>query len=188
MEKVEEKTEQIIKAKKKPRGGNSPVIGDNGICAAPGDIAKITREALEVGLVWPPIDNKDPEQLQKRAMDYFNYCIEHDSRPGNMELYSAWGVDRRRIYEDLAREPNSPRTVTIKKSLAVLSAVREKLMSTGKINPVTGIFWQKNFDGLEDRQTMEITPKQDQEPELTPDEVQAQLEQDIPIDADYTEI
>ena len=171
---------------KSKRGGNhgghknSPVIGNNGISAAPGDIAKITREALEVGFLWPPIDNKDPEQLKQRAIEYFNYCIENDSRPGNMGLYSAWGIDRRTLYGQLAAQPNSERTVIIKKSIDILSAIREKLMSAGKINPVTGIFWQKNYDGLKDVQELEITPKKTIEATQTVEQIEA----DIPIDID----
>ena len=31
-------------------------------------------------------------------------------------------------------------------------------MQDGKVNPVTGIFWQKNYDGLKDQQEHVITP------------------------------
>ncbi len=31
-------------------------------------------------------------------------------------------------------------------------------MQDGKINPVTGIFWQKNYDGLKDQQEQVIIP------------------------------
>lgn len=31
-------------------------------------------------------------------------------------------------------------------------------MQDGKINPVTGIFWQKNYDGLKDQTETIITP------------------------------
>jgi len=33
-------------------------------------------------------------------------------------------------------------------------------MEDGKINPVTGIFWQKNYDGLRDQQEVVLTPNQ----------------------------
>lgn len=149
---------------------NSPVIGDNLINCNNGDIAKITREALTVGFLWEPIDNKDPVQLQERAIKYFNYCIEQDSRPGNMGLYSAWGIDRREI-SHLLQGPTSPRIDTIKKSLDILANIREKLMAEGKINPVTGIFWQKNFDGMKDVQDVVLTPNAQNQPRISPDEL-----------------
>lgn len=31
-------------------------------------------------------------------------------------------------------------------------------MEDGKVNPVTGIFWQKNYDGLRDQQEVVLTP------------------------------
>jgi hypothetical protein len=75
----------------------------------------------------------------------------------------------------------------LKKAKVALSAYREMLGSTGKINPVTLIFWQKNYDGLEDKQTMEVAPRRDLQPDQTPDEIAKRLEQDIPIDVDCEE-
>ena len=31
-------------------------------------------------------------------------------------------------------------------------------MEDGKINPVVGIFWQKNYDGMKDQQEVVLTP------------------------------
>lgn len=31
-------------------------------------------------------------------------------------------------------------------------------MEDGKVNPVTGIFWQKNYDGLRDQSEVVVTP------------------------------
>ena len=60
-------------------------------------------------------------------------------------------------------------------------------MSDGKINPVTGIFWQKNWDGLKDQQEVVIEPRRQVEAEQTPEQVQRMLEQDIPIDVEDLE-
>ncbi|CAJ0600759.1 unnamed protein product [Cylicocyclus nassatus] len=37
--------------------------------------------------------------------------------------------------------------------------LREGLMADGKVNPVTGIFWQKNYDGLRDQQEVVVAPR-----------------------------
>ena len=60
-------------------------------------------------------------------------------------------------------------------------------MSDGKINPVTGIFWQKNWDGLKDQQEVVIEPRKQIEADQTPEQVQRMLEQDIPIDVEDLE-
>jgi hypothetical protein len=97
-----------------------------------------------------------------------------------MGMYNAIGIDRRRVYEMLAKNPDGPVEVTIKKGMDILSEIRESLMSSGKLNPVTGIFWQKNFDGLKDIQEIELAPKQSLQADATPEAI----EQDIPIDID----
>lgn len=174
-------------AYKNARGAKSPVIGDNGISVAPGELAEITRQCLTTGMLWEEIDTKDPEQLKQRAIDYFNYCIDNDSKPGNLGLYATWGLDKSTISHILAREPGSPRATVIKKSIAILASVREKLAADGKLNPVTAIFWQKNYDGLKDQQEVILEPKNQIEADRSPEEVQQMLEQDIPIEADYEE-
>lgn len=57
-------------------------------------------------------------------------------------------------------------------------------MADGKIFPATGIFWQKNWDGLKDQQDVVVEPRKQIEAEQSPEEVQQMLEQDIPIDVD----
>ena len=191
MEQVKENIEQVVKAKKKPRGGNSPVIGDNGVLLSKEENAAMCEYALNI-FHAPKVDLHDPEQVSAAIDGYFKSCVNNGLRPGNLGLYAVLGLSKQDV-SDAIRGTNkskvSPACVDIiKKAKVALSTYREMLGSTGKINPVTLIFWQKNYDGLEDRQTMEITPKQGQEPELSPEEVRQQLEQDIPIDGDFEEI
>ena len=68
-----------------------------------------------------------------------------------------------------------------------MSQIREQLMSDGKINPVTGIFWQKNWDGLKDQQEVVVEARKQIEADQSPEEVQQMLEQDIPIDVECEE-
>ena len=108
-------------------------------------------------------------------------------RPGNLGLYASLGLSKQDV-SDAIRGRNKSKLSSssidlLKKAKVALSTYREMLGSTGKINPVTLIFWQKNYDGLEDKQTMEIAPRKDLEPERTPE----QIEKDIPIDVDFDE-
>ena len=161
----------------------SPVIGDNGITASADEIAQVTKHALEVAL-WDEIDTKDPEQLRDRTLKYLQYCIDNKIKPGNLGLYNAWGLTKGEVSNIQQREPNSLRAGVIKKSRQIMSQIREQLMSDGKINPVTGIFWQKNWDGLKDQQEVVVEPKKQIEADQTPEQVRQMLEQDIPIDVE----
>ena len=161
----------------------SPVIGDNGITASADEIAQVTKHALEIAL-WDEIDTKDPEQLRDRTLKYLQYCIDNKIKPGNLGLYNAWGLTKGEVSNIQQREPNSLRAGVIKKSRQIMSQIREQLMSDGKINPVTGIFWQKNWDGLKDQQEVVVEPRKQIEADQSPEQVQQMLEQDIPIDVE----
>ena len=52
---------------------------------------------------------------------------------------------------------------------------------------MTAIFWSKNFDGMEDQTHIEITTDTTRAASMTPEEVRQQIEQDIPVDVEYTE-
>lgn len=187
---TKEVAEQVAKTKKKPRGGNSPVIGDNGVMVNKDENAVFCRYALDI-FNAPAVELKDPRAVSEAISGYFNSCIERGLRPGNLGLYAVLGLSKQEVSNELRGVTHKLSTSTIdliKKAKVALSTYREMLGSTGKINPVTLIFWQKNYDGLEDKQTMEIAPRKDMEPERTPEEIEKRLEQDIPVDVDYEEI
>lgn len=182
--------EEVAKTKKKPRGGNSPVIGSNGVKVTKDENAVFCQYALDI-FNAPKVNLDNPEEVVDAISGYFNNCIDRGLRPGNLGLYAVLGLSKQDVSDALrgrSKKLSSSTTDLIKKAKVALSTYREMLGSTGKINPVTLIFWQKNYDGLEDRQTMEIAPKQDLEATKSPEEIKRQLEQDIPIDADYEEL
>ena len=139
----------------------------------------------------PIPDLHKPEEVEQAITAYFKRCIDKGLRPGNLGLYNAIGLDRREVHELLnGRTPKVASSQTIghiKKATKALSEFRESLGSQGKLNPATLIFWQKNFDGLEDVQRMEVTAQTQENAELSPDEIANKIESDIPVDVPYKE-
>ena len=162
---------------------NSPVIGDHGISPISKDENEaLILNALDVFHSTPP-DLNDPEAVAQSIDQYFRSCIDRGVRPGNMGLYGVLGLSRQEVSEALTGRTHklgSSTIDTIKKACTAMSTYRESLGSSGKLNPVTLIFWQKNFDGLKDVQDVVVTPNSSVEPEMTIE----QIEQDIPIDVD----
>ena len=137
----------------------------------------------------PQINLRDPEQVKNRIQEYFTQCVELELRPGNMGLYAALGISRTDAFNAIHGKDKSiltPEGINIlKRACRIMALYREQLGSKGKINPVTLIFWQKNFDGLKDSQSLEITAMdRSQSPGMSPDEIAKRIEQDIPIDLD----
>lgn len=137
----------------------------------------------------PEINLHDPEQVKQRIADYFENCIKRQQRPSNLGLYAALGMTRQDVSNVLtgkSRSKVSPDCIdTIKRAKLVLSAYRESLAMTGKLNPATAIFWGKNFDQMSDVQTHEIEVLrvgQTYSAELTPDEISKRIQADIPLD------
>ena len=152
--------------------------------------------AIMVQNILESFQAKEPDlhkadEVEYAIKDYFNRCITKGLRPGNMGLYNALGLGKTEVYDILngrnPRKASLESIAIIKKAQKALSEFRESLGSQGKLNPATLIFWQKNFDGLEDVQRMEVAAETMPKAQQTPEEIARQIEQDIPIDAEYTE-
>lgn len=141
-------------------------------------------------------DLSKPEEVEESINYYFQSCVSKGLRPGNMGLYAAIGLRKDEVRDLLSgrqksfngRVANPAIIPLIKKACRAMSLYRETLGSQGKLSPPVLIFWQKNFDGLEDVQRMELTAENQLKPEKTPEEIQKMLDEDIPIDTDYKEI
>lgn len=158
---------------------NSPVIGDNGITATEDEISNITRFTLAISQL-PDINFGDPEQIIARTKEYLNLCATYKLRPGNLGLYAAWGVEANTVSKYLnqhAGETDNEKVTAIKKGKQMMALYRESLMANGKLNPVTGIFWQKNFDGMKDTQEVVLTPNNPLGESVNPEQIASNISQ-----------
>lgn len=107
-----------------------------------------------------PLDVWDVEEMERRFINYLQICAERDIKVGNMAAYYAIGITKEtaRDWINQDRQMKNARTHFVKKVQQICAMTREGLMQDGKINPVTGIFWQKNYDGLKDQQEQVIIP------------------------------
>ena len=137
---------------------NSPIMIDND----PDNVPEGNQRRIEFLLVisqLPKISTNDLPALRKRFYDYLDLCVKYNMKVGNMAAYAAIGIDKADAYEWSNRNLGNPaRTRFIKKVQKVCAMYREGLMEDGKVNPVTGIFWQKNYDGMKDQQEVVLTP------------------------------
>ena len=79
------------KPMKKPRGGNSPLIGDNGVHTQPGDNSKYAMVLLEMHK-WGEVNKSDPKALEDRFWKYVEFCGKNDLRVTNQVAYYAMGM------------------------------------------------------------------------------------------------
>lgn len=145
---------QIIK---KPTRNDLP----NAIELPEGDNNKYTTFALAI-MQLPKIDYRDPKQLQTRVIEYFQLCADHDMKPGVAAVGLAIGLDRRRLWEIRSGTKNVAIPQECKDIINSvydsLEVLWEGYMTSGKINPVSGIFLGKNNFGYADKQEYVVTP------------------------------
>ena len=167
-EKKAEKDVQVIK--KKPRGGNSPVIGDNGLMLEKGDNAKIM--SINIALFnMQDIDMTDAQAVTGRLGEYFALYEQADLKPtvagmaialNGMSRQTLTAIAHDRVTGSTGYKSALPPevTATIKKAYKMMENMWETYMNSGKINPVSGIFLGKNNYGYQDKTEYVLTPNQ----------------------------
>lgn len=165
-------TEGVQMIKKKPRGGNSPVIGNNGLMVNPGDNTMYLHQSLEL-MNLPTIDLHDVVAVQERINEFFNIMAKYDTKPTVAGMAMALGMDRRTLWAIRNDQPTGgagyksalPPEVAdlIKKSYLLMENLWENYMQNGKINPVSGIFLGKNNFGYQDKTEYVVTPNVQQD-------------------------
>lgn len=182
VEKAEKKAPTTTKKKKgKPRGGNSPVIGTNGLNLEPGDNAKFLNINLEL-MNMPSIDMENAEEVQKRLSEYFELYGRYDVKPTVVGMAIAlnghsrqwlWAVTHDAPLGGKGNVNTLPPEVTntIKKAYFLLESLWENYMNSGKVNPVAGIFLGKNNYGYQDKTEYVLTPNQRTDNDYNADEI-----------------
>lgn len=176
------------------KAGNPSTFTDNNITATPGELTALTvnmRKNFLADLDRPPVDLHNPKAVKEAIYNYLIDCEKAGKRPGNMGMYRALDMTRQDVNNVItgkSKSKVSPECIDIlKKALQLLSEYREQLGAQGRLNPVTLLFWQKNYDNLSDVQQVHVTADTGPAANLTPDQIAKQIEKDIPLDADYTE-
>lgn len=105
-----------------------------------------------------PLDHEDVDEMERRFDRYIQLCQEYDQKVSNLAAYTAIGITKQHADYWVNHCKTNPRRLDfIKKVQQICSFYRESLMLNGKVNPILGIFWQKNYDGMTDKQEVILT-------------------------------
>lgn len=192
--KKNDEVQVIKKAKMKPRGGNSPVIGMNGFDLEPGDNAKITGISIKL-LNLKNIDMDDVEQVAQRLSEYFGIYAEADLKPTVAGMAIALnGHSRQWLHAVVNDTPLGgagykanlrPEVADfIKKAYFMMENQWETYMNSGKVNPVAGIFLGKNNFRYQDKTEYVLTPNTNNDSDIDPDSIKARYLIDSQSDSD----
>lgn len=139
---------------------------DRQVAKTPEDIdynARLIDHVIKIHEIALHADVNDLNSLKSCFFNYLKLCQENGMRVGNLAACAAMGIDRFKLDNMLrSKDPDKQEFAKLVKSCCSLS--REELIADQKINPVIGIFWQRNFDGLRN-DTEQIQAVQGQEDE-----------------------
>lgn len=187
-------TEDVQVVKKKPRGGNSPVIGDNGLMLQEGDNTKILKVNMAL-MEMPEIDLDDADAVRDRLIEYFGLYAQADMKPTVVGMAIALNGHSRQWLWAVARDGainGRGDTVrlrpevsnVIKKAYFMMENQWETYMNSGKINPVSGIFLGKNNYGYLDKTEYVVTPNVQQDSDYDADSIRKRYLIDSANDSD----
>ena len=92
-------------------------------------------------------DRSDLNTLKSCFVAYLKLCQEDGFRVSNLAAYASMGMSPQ--YFELFKKRDDPEIREFCEMIRTTCAIaRENLIIDNKLNPVIGIFWQRNFDGL----------------------------------------
>ena len=174
-----------VKKKGKPRGGNSPMIGTNGLNLEAGDNTKYLAVSIQL-MNMPKVDLHKPEDVATRLTEYFQLHADNDMKPTVMGMAMALGLDRRRLWEirtDVDNRNQDLPTMTrdyIKNAYKTMENLWENYMQNNKINVVAGIFLGKNNFGYQDKTEYVVTPNTNSDSDYSTEDIRKRYAIDSP--------
>ena len=146
-----------------------------------GENTKYISVIIETHEIAKDADSNNIDSLYSCLNRYIEMCRRYDVKLTNMGAYQACGLSRETVVQWAAgiKRKNNPEYARFAQLIrAVCSEYREILMAEGKISPVTGIWWQKNYDRFQDN-PMPFLEATDEQENLTSAEI-AEKYRDIP--------
>ena len=143
--------------------------------------AKYINVIIETHRIAQDADTNNIDSLYDCLNRYITLCRDYDVKLTNMGAYQACGLSRDLVekWANGKKRANNPAYAEFAQLIrAICSEYREILMAEGKIHPITGIWWQKNYDRFQDHPTPYEELADDRE-ELTSSEI-AEKYADLP--------
>ena len=140
-------------------------------------LAEMTK-AVALFEKLPPVD--DADAIEKRINYMFDTCVKYQLRPTVSMLCLALGHPRQTLWKWQQRDDR--RGALIARAKSVLETLMEQWMIGGKINTIGAIFSLKYNHQWKDVVSVETVEPNRLSVSMTPEQIAAAIERDIPID------
>ena len=109
--------------------------------------ARQIEHIIRVHEIASTADKRDLVSLKSCFISYLKLCQEDGFKVGNLAAYASMGFDYKSFLH--FSQKDDPEIKAFCRFIKTTCAMfRENMVSENQLNPVIGIFWQRNFDGL----------------------------------------
>ena len=128
--------------------------------------ARLIQHIIQINEIATHADRNDLNTLRSCFINYLKLCQVNGFHAQNLAAYAAMGFGSYRQFESFFQKDDPERKALYMFVKTTCSMFRESMVSEGKLNPVIGIFWQRNYDGLRN-DTEQIQAAQEQDDEFS---------------------
>lgn len=118
--------------------------------------ARYANFVLAVAAMGRNADMTNIDDLRMRFYSYLELAQRCNMKISNLCAYLSVGMTYEKAYAKMKTGTDEVKDLLFEIQ-AVCGSYRESITGEGKLNPVTSIFWQKNFDGLHDKSEQTVT-------------------------------
>lgn len=91
------------------------------------------------------------DEFVTRFNDYFNFCVEQEVKPTVESFALAFGITTQTVRKWESGEYGSFKKDLVKRGKTIMQAFLTNAVMEGSVNPVTYIFYSKNYYGMVDK-------------------------------------
>ena len=110
--------------------------------------ARLIEHIMRVNEISANADRSDLLSLKSCFIAYLKLCQEDGFNVGNLAAYAAMGFTDSTNFNNFCKKDDPEIRAFGKFVRQTCAMFRENLVTDSKLNPVIGIFWQRNYDGL----------------------------------------
>ena len=125
--------------------------------------SRLIEHVMMINQIAEQADKTDLNSLKSCFYNYLRLCQQDGFSVGNLAAYASMGMTNMEFVSFSRRVDPDTRAFCqfVRQTCAMF---RESMVTNSKVNPVIGIFWQRNFDGLRnDTEQVQAAQEQDDE-------------------------
>ena len=124
--------------------------------------ARLIEHIMRINEIATHADRHDLLSLKSCFAAYLKLCQEDGFTVNNLSAYASMGFTGFSTFDSFSKKDDPEIREFCRWIRSTCAMFRESMVAANKLNPVIGIFWQRNFDGLRnDTEQVQVAHEQE---------------------------